>query len=451
MQFLKEIFSVSELTLAIKKNLESSFSIVSVKGEVSNLKVQSSGHVYFTLKDKDAQIFCALFRLDASRIKKLPKDGDLLVARGEISVFPPKGSYQLIVRTLQFEGLGDLLLEFQKRKEKLSSLGWFDLARKKKIPKFPKIIGVVTSPTGAVIQDILHVLSRRYAGFHLILNPVPVQGEGAAVQIAKAIQDFNTHKLCDVLIIGRGGGSLEDLWAFNEECVAEAIFNSTIPVISAVGHETDFSISDFVADIRAPTPSAAAEIATCDKNQELSFLATCARRLEQTLFQKIAEKKSLFFTVKKRPEFSTAAKLLKDRYLMLDQMEERLKTLSPLRKLGLQKELLERMKKQLSLALTNKYETAIVSWKNLRVKERLTSSFSTSFSSKKDHLIQLIRHLISIDPKNLLKKGYAIVFNQKTSSVILSSHEIRYQDMLTIRFHDGAVAAKAQEVPSDTR
>ncbi|MES2121396.1 MAG: exodeoxyribonuclease VII large subunit, partial [Chlamydiota bacterium] len=240
---MQEILSVSELTNEIKKQIESRFPAVAVKGEISNLKEQSSGHIYFTLKDAGAQLSAVLFRGNARELSRLPKNGDQVVLRGEISLYTPRGQYQMIVRNLEYAGVGELLLKLHAMKAKLQGLGWFDASRKRPLPRFPKTIGVVTSPTGAVIQDIVQVLSRRNAGVHLILHPVKVQGEGAAEEIARAIEEFNRFHLADLLIVGRGGGSLEDLWAFNEECVARAIFQSKIPVISAVGHETDFSIA----------------------------------------------------------------------------------------------------------------------------------------------------------------------------------------------------------------
>jgi exodeoxyribonuclease VII large subunit len=267
-----KVFTVSELSFAIKAHLENKFKLIYVKGEISNFKKHSSGHIYFSLKDKDSQISAALFRGRAANIKKMPTDGDQVIVFGEISVYPPRGSYQIIVRQIDFLGIGELLLKLHALKEELKEKGYFDEKEKKPLPKFPKKIGVVTSETGAVIQDILNVLNRRFYNFHLILSSVKVQGEKAALEIAKAIDEFNKYNLVDVLIIGRGGGSLEDLFAFNEKIVAESIFNSKIPIISAVGHETDTSISDLVADVRAPTPSAAAEIVISEKKAFLKNL-----------------------------------------------------------------------------------------------------------------------------------------------------------------------------------
>jgi len=281
------LLTVSQLTNAIKMSLESMFPSIYLQGEITNFKVQTSGHLYFSLKDANAQIAAVMFAREASYLKTMPKAGDQVVIKGEINVYPPKGNYQLLVRELSFVGLGELLQRLEQLKVKLHQMGWFKAARKKPLPRYPKRIGVITSPTGAVIQDIINVLSRRFSGFSLLLNPVKVQGEGAAKEIAQAIEQFNRYQLVDVMIVGRGGGSLEDLWAFNEEIVAEAIYNSQIPIISAVGHETDHCIADYVADVRAPTPSAAAEIVIAEKAQQIEQLSLIKKRMQQTLIHLI--------------------------------------------------------------------------------------------------------------------------------------------------------------------
>ena len=231
-----------------------------VRGEISGFKRHSSGHLYFSLKDEAALVRCVMFRQHALSLHPLPKDGEMVTVTGSISLYVKDGQYQLYVTKLQREGQGDLYAQFLASKAALEAEGLFDSAHKKPIPRLPRCVGVVTSPTGAAIQDIFQITRRRFPGMGLLLYPVKVQGEGAAEQIAKAIQWMDAHKAADVLIVGRGGGSLEDLWAFNEECVARAIYACSIPIVSAVGHETDVSIADFVADLRAPTPSAAAEL-----------------------------------------------------------------------------------------------------------------------------------------------------------------------------------------------
>ncbi|MEK7263053.1 MAG: exodeoxyribonuclease VII large subunit, partial [Bacteroidota bacterium] len=260
------ILSVGELTRRIKSVLETDFEEVTVEGEISNFKRHSSGHFYFSLKDSAAQISCTMWRGRNASMKFSPQDGMKVVARGSISVYEPRGNYQLDCTELIPAGLGELQLAFERLKQKLADEGLFDAEHKKELPQFPERIGIVTSPTGAALQDMLNIISRRFPCVEILLAPVRVQGSGAAEEIANALNILNEEENCDVIIVGRGGGSLEDLWAFNEEIVARAIFASKIPVVSAVGHEIDFCISDFVADLRAPTPSAAAELVVPNKN-----------------------------------------------------------------------------------------------------------------------------------------------------------------------------------------
>ena len=256
----QRIYTVTELTGELKKILERNFSHVWVAGEISNFHPHSSGHYYFSLKDERAHLGAAMFRGANRQLKFKLEDGLAVLCLGRISLYEPQGKYQLVVESIEPQGLGALQLAFEQLKTKLAAAGLFAAERKRPLPKFPKHIGVVTSPTGAVIRDIINVLSRRDPRIHLFLVPVNVQGEKAAPEIAAAIDLINEHGLAEVMIVGRGGGSLEDLWAFNTEMVAQAIARSKIPVVSAVGHETDFTIADFVADLRAPTPSAAAEL-----------------------------------------------------------------------------------------------------------------------------------------------------------------------------------------------
>lgn len=256
----KTILTVSRLTAHLRDVLEENFDLVWVQGEVSNLSLPSSGHLYFTLKDPGAQLRCVMFRGSAKNLKFRPTDGMALIARGRISVYDQRGEYQLICEYLEPQGIGALQAAFTQLKERLAGEGLFDEDHKRPLPSFPRHLGVVTSASGAAIHDILNVLKRRFSSLEILLYPVRVQGEGAAMEIARAIDDLNRLKLADVLIVGRGGGSLEDLWAFNEEVVARTVYRSHIPVISAVGHETDWTICDFAADLRAPTPSAAAEL-----------------------------------------------------------------------------------------------------------------------------------------------------------------------------------------------
>ncbi len=255
-------FTVGQLTGRINDLLSGEFSDVWVAGEISGVKQATSGHWYFTLKDEQAQIKCACFKMNAMRLRVKPQEGMAVLARGRVEVYPPRGDYQLIVEAIEPQGLGALQAAFEQLKKQLKDEGLFDAEHKRELPRYPQRIGIVTSETGAVIRDMLHILERRAPGLHIRLYPAQVQGAGSVEQICRALEYFSENAWADVVIVGRGGGSLEDLWSFNEEAVARAIFGSSVPVISAVGHETDFTIADFVADLRAPTPSAAAEIVT---------------------------------------------------------------------------------------------------------------------------------------------------------------------------------------------
>ncbi len=485
-----EIFSVSELTQEIKKNLESRFPFITVKGEVSNLRKLTSGHCYFSLKDEKAQISAILFKGSQSMLSHFPKNGDTLIVKGQINVYPPQGTYSLIVREIDLAGVGQLLLRFHELKKKLRDQGWFDSKIKKPIPSYPKTIGIVTSATGAVIQDIIHVLKRRFPNFKLILNPVKVQGKGAAIEIKKAIEAFNEFQLADVLIIGRGGGSLEDLWPFNEECVAKAIFESHIPIISAVGHETDMTIADAVADIRAPTPSAAAEIVTKELQAQLDFLAKTKKAVTYALLQKIQREHLKLMRIKKHPYFVSSEALLSDSYQKIDRVNELLKekinkylegkrlylyalkkelqALRPINqiaslkqtlcfyqdafeKVGIQ--LVQTKQKHLKISMEkidHTLTTLLKQKKNhLREKNFLSHAISNlkkTLSLKKEHYIKLKNYLESIHPYELLKKGYCMPFAEKDHSVIISSKSIKKNQRLHLLFHDGTVKSTVTEV-----
>ncbi len=456
---MEEILSVSELTAVIKKQLESRFSFIRVKGEISNLKEQSSGHFYFTLKDSQAQLSAVLFKNDARSLNRPLKNGDQVILHGEISVYAPRGNYQMIVRKLEYLGVGELLVQLQALKIKLEKQGWFDSSRKKKLPKYPRTIGVVTSPTGSVIQDILHVLSRRFAGFHLILNPVKVQGEGSAEEIAAAIDDFNRYNLADVLIVGRGGGSLEDLWAFNEEKVALAIYQSKIPIISAVGHETDFSIADFVADVRAPTPSAAAEIATQETAQQLQFLTQSRNRLQAVVRTLLQHHQKQLHHFKRHPVLSTPFSLIEPHMQRIDELraefhlglkrnfQEKELKLSASKKLAsalkpsnqilslIQK--LSNLSRSLETAILQKLSASHRLFDKDNIQKSITHRLHQQIQEKRQRLYQLTSHLKGIDPKKLLTKGYCILFQEKNHSVILSTQELKDQDKVRLQLHDG--------------
>jgi exodeoxyribonuclease VII large subunit len=464
----QKVFTISELTYAIKSHLEPYFHGISVQGEVSNFKQQSSGHLYFTLKDADAQLCCVLFKGNSFSLKRLPKDGDQIIAKGELSIYPPRGNYQFIIRELVFSGVGDLLLKLHALKEKLQALGWLDQKHKKALPKFPKTIGIVTSPTGAVIQDILHVLNRRFYNTQILLYPVKVQGDGSAEEIAKAIQEFNQYSLADVLIVGRGGGSLEDLWAFNEEIVAKAIFESKIPIISAVGHETDTSIADFVADLRAPTPSAAAELVIGERDKFLKDLSSYRREMTQHVVQRLQHFHSLLKSIEKQRVFSSSYALLSKEMQHLDDIKEKLdlqinhflekkrtllqamnnqtRSFNPLFQFKVAKEKLRRAKESLSLSFHSHFSISKKSFQTKNFVNELVRAFFQKIFREKERVGALKTLLISIDPKSLLKKGYSILFSEKEDSTILSVKTLKKNETFVALLSDGKMRATVEEI-----
>lgn len=431
----KEIFSVAQLTRAIKQKLEGSFPSIAVRGEVSNLRKQASGHIYFTLKDADAQLSSVLFRGSAMRLAKEPKEGDQIIAYGELSVYPPRGNYQMIVRSLEYSGVGELLKRLHDLKLKLEKLGWFSKEIKKPLPHLPKTIGVVTSPTGSVIQDILNVLNRRFSGFQLLLYPVRVQGQEAASEIATAIREMDNHQLADVLIVGRGGGSLEDLWPFNEEVVAKAIHECRIPIVSAVGHETDFTIADFVADLRAPTPSAAAEIVVGEKDQILQSLSKMRVQVAQLLKGHLNTSRAKLRAIAGHPLISTSDGLIGPFFQRVDDLYGDMKTVMQIR-LRESELKLEGLKKQKE-ALSPLSQIANQQKAFSRQHRDLSQVILKQIAGRREKLRRLKEHLEAIDPRNLLKKGYSIVFSEKTDSVILKTHDISPGERLRIQVSDG--------------
>ena len=307
----RKIYTVLEITSEIKRALEK-FGILWIQGEISNFKHHSSGHMYFSLKDDRAQIKAAFFRNNNCLLKFRPEDGLEVLVRGRLSAYEPRGDYQVIVEYMEPRGLGSLQLAFEQLKEKLRKEGFFDEAHKVPLPLLPRKIGVVTSPTGAAIQDMLRILKRRNASLHILIFPARVQGAGAAEEIASGVRYFNTRDDIDVVIVGRGGGSIEDLWAFNEEIVARAIYSSDVPVISAVGHEVDFTIADFVADLRAPTPSAAAEMVSGAREELLSTVQSLSGRLSQSARLFLERRRSALERLARSRAFNATPNMIRD-------------------------------------------------------------------------------------------------------------------------------------------
>ena len=386
--------TVTELNLYVKNKVaeDEYLNNVYVSGEISNFKHHYSGHMYFTLKDENSLIKCVMFKSYTATLNFVPKDGMKVAVLGTVSVYERDGIYQIYAKAMQEDGVGALYEEYEKLKKKLELEGLFDEAHKKKIPFMPKVVGVLTSNTGAVIRDIINVSTRRNPNVNIKLLPVPVQGEGAGIKIAKAIKQMNELKLADVLIIGRGGGSLEDLWPFNEEVVARAIYESEIPIVSAVGHETDFTIADFVADLRAPTPSAAAELVVSDIFDVKNTLDIYENRLKILLKRKTEVMRLRFEKVMASRAYKDPLKRINDKYLEVDKFAKEIENLGK-----------------------NKFQ-------------KVKSEFSN-----------VIAKLDTLSPLKTLVRGYSIT--EKDGKVISSSNDLKSGDSLNLRFIDGSKEA----------
>jgi len=390
------VLSVSQINFYIKSIIENdgSLQFVLVTGEISNLTVhQRSGHIYLSLKDSNSVISAVMFAGNARRLRFRLENGMKVICRGRISVYEPSGRYQLYIEDMQPDGVGALTLAFEQLKKSLAQKGLFDNAHKKPLPKFPKTIGVITSPTGAAVQDITNIIRRRFPSADIVIAPVLVQGESAPEQLVRAVNKFSASKIADVVIIGRGGGSAEDLWAFNDEQLAYAVYNCETPIISGVGHETDFTVCDFVADVRASTPSAAAELAVPDRQELMSYYFKQKQYISAMLDRKI-----------------------KTAQLRLENQQRRMSASSPKLKA-------EQLEKQLSAK-----------------SEKLTRFMNIYISDKENKLIAAKGKLDGLNPFNVLNRGYAIA--EKDEKIITSSKQLKDGDDFTVILSDGKINAK---------
>ena len=388
-----KILSVTDITRQIKGMLENGFVNVWIQGEISNFKIHSSGHLYFTLKDDQSQISAVMWKSRAGRLLFRPGDGMKVMVRGSITVYEPRGNYQIDCLQIQPLGKGELQIAFEQLKQKLFDEGLFNDEHKQQLPEYPRRIGIVTSPTSAAIRDMISVLTRRFPGIEVILVPVKVQGIGAADEISEAITDLNRQNLADVIIVGRGGGSLEDLWAFNEEIVARAIFDSKIPIVSAVGHEIDFSISDFVADLRAPTPSAAAELVVKDKNDVVELIRNFCYTMSTSMENTIKSYKQTIAHLTESYSFNKPHDLLRQRSQYIDELQR-----------------------------------------------RMEQDMIHQFTMSKQQAKALQDRVNSLNPRMVLKRGYSIV--KQEEHVISTLKDARIGKPATIEFHDGVAVAE---------
>jgi exodeoxyribonuclease VII large subunit len=438
----RRIYSVAELSLEIKGLLERRFPDVWVTGEVSNCRGAASGHLYFTLKDDKAQIRAVCFRNQARYLKFRPQDGISVIARGHLSVYEARGEYQLYVDYLEPAGIGALQLAFEQLKQKLAAEGLLDAARKKPLPLLPRTVGVVTSPTGAAIRDILRVLKRRFPSMNVLLYPVKVQGEGAAEEIAEGIRYFNQHGAAEVLIVGRGGGSLEDLWAFNEEVVARAIAASEIPIISAVGHETDFTIADFAADLRAPTPSAAAELVVRRKEDLVAELRDRTRRLTQSVRLVIAEARQRLAGLRMHYVFKA----------MLDRVGERARrvddAVAEMTRLMREKLVASRQSLLHASAGIVRYDFRRALMLERAGLDERHLKFQTAFARLVSERRNRLRHIETLlterSPRTILDRGYSITRDAQ-GHIVRDASQVAVGDDLSIRLARGELGATVRE------
>ncbi len=395
------VLSVSQLNRYIKMNFDADENLANIfiSGEISNFTNHyRTGHFYFTLKDDSAAVRAVMFNSSAKRLKFMPEDGMKVIARGRVSVYEASGQYQLYVDDMQPDGVGALNLAYEQLKEKLQKEGLFSKLHKKPLPPYPEKVGVITSPTGAAVRDIINVLGRRFPYAEIVFCPVLVQGDGAHLQLINAVNLFNSERAADVIIIGRGGGSIEDLWEFNDEGLARAVYNSEIPVISAVGHETDFTICDFVADMRAPTPSAAAELAVPDAN-ELKFALSASRnRMYLSVSAGISDRRS-------KLEYLTSKGILKSPDEMLSNRSQRL-------------------------------DTAF---------SKMLSAYKNRVGGKKVEFISAATALSNLDPMSVLMRGFAFVSDENGKN-ISSSQSLAKGDKIDVRFHDGTAVCEVKEI-----
>ncbi|MGD9910084.1 MAG: exodeoxyribonuclease VII large subunit [Candidatus Izemoplasmatales bacterium] len=418
----RRYLTVSALNRYLKYKFDSDDQLKNVllKAEISNFKRHSSGHLYFTLKDVNSEISAIMFSSSAQKLNFVPSEGAKVLVEGYISVYEARGSYQIYVQKMNMDGIGDLYLAYEELKKKLEEAGYFEASHKLVLPRYPKAIGVITSPTGAAVRDIIRVTKERYPLTKIIIYPALVQGSGAKESIVEMIEQANHDNLVDTLIVGRGGGSIEDLWAFNEEIVAKAIYHSTIPVISAVGHETDFTISDFVADMRAATPSQAAEFATPD---------------QKAIYQQIQELKNKAFTLLKKDLslnethlkkilssyiFMTPERIFNESTLRVDYIKERIKMASP-----------EKM-------VIQKGDT------NTVLRERLQNAFIHLLEQKEKDALHSFDKLELSNPLNIMKKGFTVI--QKEEKILTTIEDLHPGDQVNILFQDGKAIAKIDKI-----
>lgn len=438
--------TVTALTKYIKRKFDADPHLrnIYLKGEISNFKMHTSGHMYFTLKDEKARIQAVMFASYNRSLKFMPENGMNVLVTGDVTVYEPSGQYQIYVTAMQPDGIGDLYLAFEQLKEKLEKEGYFSPQYKKQIPKYPRNIGVVTSPTGAAIRDIISTIKRRYPIANIFVFPALVQGEQAPQSIVKAIRAANEwEEEIDVLIVGRGGGSIEELWAFNEEIVAKAIFHSEIPVISAVGHETDFTIADFVADLRAPTPTGAAEMAVPHIDELLDKVLTNQSRLIRVMKEKLNFEKERLNRLKKSYAFRYPKQIYEQKLEHVDKLSERMA--------GNMVKLFRHKKDEFRvlyarLARAHPYRLFAESLSRQRlISKDLNRAMAAVFVKKDGEFRQKVAALEALNPLKVMSRGYSLVYNEE-GNLVKSVGNVRKNDRLKVQMSDGSLYCHVSDI-----
>lgn len=430
----REPLSVSELTAQIKILVENRFLDVWVEGEISNFKRHSSGHWYFSMKDAGATLRCASFRMQNRLIRFMPEDGLNIRARGHLSLYEMRGEYQLIVEHLEPVGVGALQLAFEQLKRRLAGEGLFDIEHKREIPALPQCIGVVTSPTGAALRDILRVLKRRNEGVNILIAPARVQGEGAAKEIARAIENLNAQEDVEVIIVGRGGGSIEDLWCFNEEAVARAIYQSRVPVIAAIGHETDFTIADFVADLRASTPSMAAEIVSMAREEVILRLAGLVQEMYSALRYKLVDSQNALSEVLSSRAFIDVPARIKT---LRQQFDDAVYDMESALRRQFKTKRTERESLNVRVRDANiKHKLARQGGELDVLATRLAASARDAVDRNREKFSVSVGKLESLSPLAVLARGYAIVFDAE-GNIIKRADDVRSGEVVRVRLSEG--------------
>jgi exodeoxyribonuclease VII large subunit len=439
----RKIWTVSGLTARVKELLEAHFPAFWVEGEISNFRISSAGHAYFTLKDETAQLKAVLFKGKGRRLRFEPADGLQVLAFGGLDLYAPRGEYQLVVELLEPKGLGALQLAFEQLKTRLAAEGLFAAERKRPLPRFPRKIGIVTSPGGAAIRDILQIISRRFADLHIVIAPVRVQGAEAAGEIVGGIQDLNRLGDFDVIIVARGGGSLEDLWAFNEEAVARAIAGSKVPVISAVGHETDVTIADFVADLRAPTPSGAAELVVEEKQAVAEWLIGLYDRMKRSIRHRIRRHREQVEFLARRRVLTDPARPVRDLERRLDELTARLGAGLT----GARREARHRAILATNSLLSHNPLARISNVAQLldQVGGRLQSGVARRMERAQDSLRTAMGQLDSLSPLAVLRRGYSLT-RLPSGEIVRSGRQVAPGSLVLVLLHEGTLGARVTEV-----